>query len=550
MGNRCFSLFTLFHLVGFSSQNPGLRLQRVSNTIGQFHFFVPPVCPKMCPLEPAFLTTVAETVGLRTMANPVLNDNFIKALKTSDGKRIEIFDHKVSGLILRVTGQGRKTWVLRYRTESGRQPRFTIGTYPALKLADARDEAVRLLAQSKTGDDPATERRRTRQAVKAAPLRTFADLFDAYLDATKKGHWRPRKKQKRERTIRDEESVYGRYIKAKLSNLFIEDIHRSTVKKLLRDLMDTGIKAQTIQVQAIIRQAFAFGIAEYDDLISINPATGFGVIGTTKPRTRVLTDSELKEFWSAVLQPPKFRAPNKNGKVLPLYLGRSMCIALQLCTLLLVRENEIAGMRLDELNFDTNTWLISAERMKAGVPHLVPLTKEAITLIREAIALRPSPELDHVFPSPRWHLENKPMLPSSIYHAMAHIIRAKNIKHATPHDLRRTGSTALTSERIGVLPFIRSKVLGHTTDAGGGSAVSMKHYDANEYVADKRVALTKWQKLLFKIVGGPTVAPHGSHAAVAALPVGDARVAVRGGLIQNVEKLLPASVRVPSRHIR
>jgi integrase len=445
---------------------------------------------------------------------PVLNDNFIKALTARNGKRVEIFDHKVSGLVLRVSGQGRKTWVLRYRTENGRQPRFTIGTYPALKLADARDEALKLLAQTKTGDDPASERRRARQAVKTAPIRTFGDLFDAYIDASKKGHWKPRKKQKRERTIRDEEAVYRRYIKAKLGNTFIEDIHRSTVKKLLRDLMDTGIKAQTIQVQAIIRQTFAFGIAEYEDLIPINPAIGFGVIGTTKPRTRTLTDNELREFWIAVLDPPKFRAPNKRGKILPLYLSRSMGIALQLCTLLLVRENEIAGMRLDELNFDTKTWLISGDRMKAGVPHLVPLTDEAIELIKEAIGLRPSPTLDCVFPSPRWHLENKGILPNSIYHAMVDILGAIKLKHATPHDLRRTGSTALTSERIGVLPFIRSKVLGHTTDTGGGAAVSMKHYDANEYVADKRIALSKWQALLFRIVGDAPVSPRAADSKV------------------------------------
>jgi hypothetical protein len=78
------------------------------------------------------------------VANPTLTDNFIKTLTAPAGKRVEIFDQKISGLVLRVSSQGRKTWVLRYRTDSGRQPRFTIGTYPALKLADARDEALRL----------------------------------------------------------------------------------------------------------------------------------------------------------------------------------------------------------------------------------------------------------------------------------------------------------------------------------------------------------------------------------------------------------------------
>jgi integrase len=158
---------------------------------------------------------------------------------------------------------------------------------------------------------------------------------------------------------------------------------------------------------------------------------------------------------------------------------------------------------------------------------LVPLTDEAIKLIEEAIALRPNPKLDFVFPSPRWHIANKSILPSSIYHAMVDIIGAKKMKHATPHDLRRTGSTALTSERIGVLPFIRSKVLGHTTDTGGGSVVSMKHYDANEYIADKRIALTKWQVLLFRIVGGPSISPRRGGSNFEALAAEDGRAGLR-----------------------
>ena len=434
------------------------------------------------------------------MTNPSLTDNFIKALTAPPGKRIEIFDQKISGLVLRVSGQGRKTWVVRYRTETGRQPRFTIGTYPALKLADARDEALKLLAQAKKGDDPASERRKTRQAVQAAPVRTFGELFEAYIDASRKGHWKPKKKQKRERTITGEEWAYGRYLKAKLHRLPIEEIQRSSVKKLLRDMMDKGITAQTIQAQAVIRQTFAFGIAEYDDLIAFNPATGFGVIGTTKPRTRVLTDTELREFWGSIVTPPML-PPDKNGEVKPVGLTRPMGIALQLAVLLLVRANEVGGMRVDELNFETKTWLIPGNRMKAGLPHLVPLPEKAIELIQEALALRPNQKLEHVFPSPRWRIENKGFRADSIYHAMVELFTAAKIKHATPHDLRRTGSTALTSERIGVAPFIRSKVLGHRSDNGGGSAVSMKHYDANEYVADKREALTLWQNLVLEIVG-------------------------------------------------
>ena len=154
-------------------------------------------------------------------------------------------------------------------------------------------------------------------------------------------------------------------------------------------------------------------------------------------------------------------------------------------------------MALAELNLDEATWLIPGERAKNGKPHLVPLPPRAVKLIREALTLANEGRETasaHVFPSR--HKPGQPFRPDSLSHAMAELTLALGIDDATPHDLRRTGSTALTSERLGISPFIRSKVLGHTSDAGGGSAVSATHYDANLYVAEKRRALEGWEGLL------------------------------------------------------
>jgi hypothetical protein len=60
----------------------------------------------------------------------------------------------------------------------------------------------------------------------------------------------------------------------------------------------------------------------------------------------------------------------------------------------------------------------------------------------------------------------------------------------------------MTSERLGVSPFIRSKVLAHY-DTSGGAQVSATRYDANSYVREKRRALEDWQRLLARIVGAP-----------------------------------------------
>jgi integrase len=445
---------------------------------------------------PAF-SVANELDRARTSAK--LTDKYVASVSAPPGKRLDLFDQQINGLILRVTDQGRKTWVVRYRTENGRQPRYTLGTYPALKLADARDEAIKLLAQTKIGVDPATERRKVKQKVQSQPIRTFGELADAYLTACERGEWKPKNKQKRKRTLDGERAVLRRYVTRILGDVRLEDISRSTVKKLLRDMVAKGINAQTNQTQAFIRQAFAYGIAEFEgDLITYNPATGFSTVGKINRRTRVLNDTELKVLWNATVHPTMLEPSIVDGKMQRVTLSRPMAIALQLCILLLTRESEVSGMRVAELDFENAIWLIPAERMKGGWPHLVPLPPEALKLIKEAMAWRKDEKSPCVFPSPRD--VRKPVRGDSIYHAMVKLVAATAMNKATPHDLRRTGSTVMTSERLGVMPFIRSKVLGHRGDMGGGAAVSMLHYDMNEYVAEKRRALNDWSNLVLRIV--------------------------------------------------
>ncbi len=93
----------------------------------------------------------------------------------------------------------------------------------------------------------------------------------------------------------------------------------------------------------------------------------------------------------------------------------------------------------------------------------------------------------------------RPMNGPSMNHALAQVLSAREIVNGTVHDIRRNGSTMMTSERLGISPFIRSKVLGHN-DAGGGAQVSATHYDANSYPSEKRKALKVWQELLMEVV--------------------------------------------------
>jgi len=442
-----------------------------------------------------------------------LTDTVVRGAKAASGERLELWDAQTKGLCLRVT-PNRKGWVVRYRVD-GVQRRFVIGEYPDLELADARVAAATLMRQVRKEEvDPAGDAKRVKAARQAEPIKTFNDLADAYLKACRAGLWTPKGKKQAALTMRDTEYSLDRYIRPVIGSLKIGKIGRADIKALIADLRAGDpdadpprkpITAQANKAHDAVRKVFAYGLMEHDHIVSSNPALGVqrAPIGVRK---RVLSDEELRKVWRNLVNPAPLRMAAKSGKKLgePVKLTRAMAIAIQLCVLLLQRRNEVAYMTTADLDLKRGLWVIPPEKTKGKRrPHMVPLPKLAVTLLREALKLAepewkaraaalevPLPKDLPVFPSPRDAF--KTILPDSITHALARTAKGLKIDAIGPHDLRRTGSTVMTSERLRVSPFVRSLVLGHT-DAGGGAQVSSDHYDSNTYAAEKRQALEAWE---------------------------------------------------------
>lgn len=429
-----------------------------------------------------------------------LTARFCESVQPVSGRQVDYNDADVPGLALRVSGAGRKVWTFKYRNAALRQCRVTIGVYSnALDLADARMRARRLQASLDDGKDPASDRRMSKARERDREIRDFEDLAHAYFEACELGMWTPKGKVKRKRSLDDERNVYRLHVKAQLGKLALREVTRSVVRKHLRDMFVRGIGAQTNKAHQMIRATFSFAIGEEiePDIILYNPGTGFGRVAPTRPRTRTLSDDEWHLFWGALDK------VHREGELLTpegrrVCIGRHMVIALKLCSFLLQRKCEIVGMRRSEFDLRQGVWLIPPDRMKGGRQHLVPLSKRVVDLIREAVMLNGSGNIDCVFPNPRDCSVS--MRPDSVSHAMRTLTQALGIKGAAPHDLRRTGATAMTSERLEISPLIRSRVLGHAFDTGGGAAVTSLHYDVNTYARAKRLALGAWQDLLMSIV--------------------------------------------------
>lgn len=428
------------------------------------------------------------------MPTVALTDRSVASAKATLGQRLELWDERVPGLCLRVTDKGAKTWVLRYRARDGRQPRFTLGRLPAMGLRDAREAAIELIREVGRGADPATDRKKARIAA-PTKLRTFDDLADLYEAQCAAGDWRPKGKKKRASTLAEEKGVLRRYVRPAIGKLPYGQVSRAEVKRFLKAMQAKGIGAQTNRAHAVTRQVYAFAIAE--DLVQINPATGFARVAEESPRSNIWSDDQLRTVWAALTDPTGLS--DADGE--PVHVSEPVRIAIKLAALLAQRRGEIIGMETAELDLDAKTWLIRPERMKGNRSHMVPLSDAAVGLIERAIELANAERGQasaFVFPTD-WS-DERAIKPDSMSNALQRITAALGLGGLTLHDLRRTASTVLTSERIGVSPFIRSQVLGHQ-DAGGGAMVSSVHYDRNSYLVDKRRALNAWSDLLLEVVG-------------------------------------------------
>lgn len=422
-----------------------------------------------------------------------LSDKQILALRPKAGERLELFDAQEPGLLIRVAAGGVRTWYFRYRVIDGRQPRMKLGTYPATSLADARRKAQAARSLVEAGADPAALERKAEAKAKAETIRTYDDLVAAYFTASEIGTYRPRGRPKRLQTIMAERRLYERHIRKPLSRLPYAEIGRAEVKALTRGMLAKGITTQTNHAHAFIRQTFSYALEE--ELVPYNPVMSMSAPAPKKVRERVLDDNELCRFWTALKDPASVVEDTGQDP----WLSDGVSIALRLTALLLQRRGEIANMRVADIDLRQSVWTLPGELVKNGKPHVVPLPPLAKDLILEALRLKGREGSPYVFPSPRDR--QAAISPDALTRAMGRLVKLLGMPLAGPHDLRRTGASLLASERGDVVPFVISQVLNHTTDTGGGSATTRRHYNLHLYAKEKRQALTVWECMLREIVG-------------------------------------------------
>jgi integrase len=425
------------------------------------------------------------------MPKRTLNDRIIPSLKvvgnTEDGKpraRLDVMDSIVPGFGVRVTEKGQKTFVLIARFPGASNPtRRALGDYGELTLEAARKKARRWLELIQAGKDPAAEEERTKREELRKQKHTFAAVAEEFI---KRHVSKTRKAAVAEREIRRE--FIDRW-----GTRPIADIDQFDVKAVLREAVDRGAPYQAHNLLVHIRSLFNWACSQGDYGLDHSPCDRLKpkmVIGKKAVRTRILRDDELRLMWSA--------ADAMGYPYGPLF--RLLALTGQ-------RKSEVAEARWSEFDLNIKLWTIPAERMKADAAHAVPLSDDAIAILKSLPRFHHG---DHLFSTTfgKKAVNGFSKAKGRVDELMLVEARAVAKRHGDEpdgvkldkwriHDIRRTMRTGLSA--LPVSDLVRELVIAHTRPG------LHKVYDQYAYLDQKREALDLWAARLRSIITPP---PH------------------------------------------
>jgi integrase len=341
----------------------------------------------------------------------------VRKLTPADAGRI-IYDGEVKGFGVRITPAGVKSFVLNYCIH-GRERRLTIGRYPEISALVARQEALDLRAGIRNGIDPLTERARARSVL------TLGDFSNEYL----RRHAEP---NKRPYSIRDDKRYLKAIIKPQLGKLALNAVQRSDIETLRRNLAETPVQAN--RVLALLHTMFEKAKEwEYLGGDVANPAHGVKRF-PEEPRRRWAQEAELAELLKAI---DRRGGPQANALRLMLLTGS--------------RKGEVLSATWDQFDLERGTWTKPSHATKQKRTETVPLSEEALDLLR---SMKGSQASGWLFPGKNGnHCKD-------VRKFWAEVTKAAEIEDLNPHDLRHTFASHLVSD--GASLALVGGLLGHT----------------------------------------------------------------------------------------
>jgi integrase len=423
-----------------------------------------------------------------------LTPRLVSTLRPAAGKVREVWfdEHRDAprGFALRVTAAGSRSYYLLATVRGSGQRWIRIGDAAAITLEAARVAATMRAGEIAAGRNPNAEGRAQKAASRAARLAVASDANEWTVDQLLGAYVAARTASLSSRTMHVYTHSTNRLLETGLAGLRARDVVRSDVRSAVAAIAKRGPGAAWTAL-AFMRAAFRWAL---DEELVVVMADGKRVARprvdrdptrriehdfpavkkACAPRTRVLSDAELRAWWPATAT---------------LSVGEQAFVRLVL--LCGTRRGETLAARWDdmELEGDAPTWSIPAEVRKGRVeqrrPLDVPLSPLAVDVLQ---ALRDArPRADHLF-------RGASIQASTVGDRLK---IATDIHDVTIHDLRRSCASGL--QRIGAPPHVISVVLGHAREAG--AVATDAHYTHDRRLSEHRLWLERWARHVEALLG-------------------------------------------------
>ena len=393
----------------------------------------------------------------------------------------------VAGLLLQVRkpaqdgAQIPRSWILRVKVGDKRQP-IGLGPYPQVSLAEAREQAKKLVVEAKLGVNLKVKKRTDRSALLSAASKnkTFRDCAIAYMQAHESDYTSDKHRKQWPATLEA-------YAYPVIGNMLVSDIAMPDVKNVLEQETTTSdgqtgklwfVKTETAKrLLGRIKTVLDFAtVNEYR--AGNNPAQWTGYLDTQLPSPKKLQKIEhhpavpyamMGDFMSKLRQNESISAK-----------------ALEFLILTAVRSGSVRMAEWSEFDLDRKLWVIPAEHTKARQEHRVPLQPQAIKLL-ESLPVMAGTNI--VFASPSGKALSDMAL-SQLMRGMRE--RGELTVEAVPHGFR-SSFRDWAAEQTAYPDEIRKVASGHAV----GDSVK-EAYQRTDLLDKRRKLMNEWGNFLSK----------------------------------------------------
>jgi integrase len=401
-------------------------------------------------------------------------------LPPGDGRAIEYSDAERRGLRLKVTPNGARIWLFVYRRpDDGRSAKYRIGSWPEVKLGQARARAKVLAAQVTNGDDPQREKQEARRQSSSPTISALADMWLA----TKTREWRPA-------TLSAAEHYVRAHIKPQLGAMDPRLVTALDVRRMLMRLRN-GVRAgdgswerapaevAANRLHSACRSLFFWSVENGHMDASPMPAISRPYAGE-RERQVFLTDDEVRRIFAALDQEPE--------------TVRDLFTLVAYCG---TRNTETRTMRWSEVDLDGQLWTIPAGSHKTGDVvggRPVPLSSPALALLRRRLQVAQAATVRSMFVFPAEDDAGRPL--PQVGYVLTRLRERAGIGDATLHDFRRVMRNGM--QDAGIDADVAERCLGHLPPK------LARTYSKPWPVARMREALDAWATTLTGIFATTT----------------------------------------------